>query len=615
MVTAKKLQDVLPGLGQVLRYFWPDVRRQRRLVASTFMALLAGIVFRLLEPWPLKFVIDRVVPSRRPAGVNRYPWLETIDARQLLVAAAVAVVLIALARALVDYTSKVGFFTIGNRVVIKVRDRLFRHIHQLSLSFHNSASSGDLVIRVTRDVSLLRDVAATAVLPLLASVMVLVGMLGVMFWLDWKLTLLAMVTVPLFWFTTLRIGRRIRSSARRQREREGAMAGIAAESIGAIEIVQSLSLQEAFAESFSQRNRASQKSDLKASRLSVRLGRTVDVILSVSTALVMFCGAELVLQSQMSPGDLLVFLVYIKRSFKPAQEFAKYTARLAKAAAAGERVVEVLERKSDVQDLATAVPAPRLQGHIRFADVSFAYGSGRPVLDHVDFELQPGRQLAIAGESGIGKTTLLRLVLRLYNPTEGQVLVDGRDVRQYAIDSLRSQISVVPQDSVLFSVSVRENIGYGRPGATPAEIEAAARLACAHEFIEALPDGYDTVLSERGASLSPGQRLRVAVARAAIRQAPIILLDEPTASLDEENRQAVVEALERLTEDRTTLLVTHDLSLAARADLILFLDQGRLVEFGTHEELVRSSGRYSAMYRLQSTGTFPGRGNGRASVM
>src|SRR5262249_8399170 len=301
-----------------------------------------------------------------------------------------------------------------------------------------------------------------------------------------------------------------------------------------------LSLEGIFDQTFSEQNKKSLSEDLKTSRLSAALRRVVEALVALATALVLWYGAWLVLRNELTPGDLLVFLVYLKTGFKSVQNFARYTGRLAKAAVASERVLDILERAPDVCDLPGAVPAPPLRGCVRFQDVSFAYHPGRYVLKHIDFEVSAGQHVALVGPSGIGKSTLVSLILRLYDPVQGRVLIDGHDIRDYTLASLRGQISVVLQDTLLFAASVTDNIAYGTPGATRGEIEAAARLANAHDFIENLPCGYETILSERGVSLSQGQRQRLAIARAAIRKAPILILDEPTTGLDEENEQAVI---------------------------------------------------------------------------
>ena len=601
MTRRPSMKESVPGLWHVLRYFWPWMRVERRLIAASMGALLLGVVVRLAEPWPLKFILDLVIPTERPPGMHAPSFIGELAPMTLLTISAVALVAITGLRALFDYIQKVGFAKIGNRVLRRVRDHVYVHLQGLSLSFHSKSRSGDLIVRVTRDVSLLRDVMATAVLPLFASVLILVGMAVVMLLLQWQLALLAMVTVPLFGYSTTKISRRIHEAARKQRQREGAMASTAAESITAIKVVQALSLEEVFAREFSNQNTQSQKEDLKAAKLSARLGRTVDVLLAVATALVMWYGAVLVIESRMTPGDLLVFLSYLKRAFNPAKDFAKYAARLAKATAAGERVLALLERTPEVRDLPGAEPAPSFVGAVRFDGVRFSYEEERQVLDGIDFAVEPGRFVALVGPSGIGKSTLVSLILRLYDPVEGRVLIDDRDIRDYTIPSLRSQIGVVLQDTILFAATVRENISHGLQDATPEQVEAAARLANAHEFVRALPDGYETVVGERGANLSHGQRQRIAIARAAIRDARILLLDEPTTGLDEENERTVVEALERLARGRTTFLITHDLRFAARADLVIYLEGGRILESGPPSRLLADGGRYADLYDLQTS--------------
>jgi ATP-binding cassette, subfamily B, bacterial len=597
----KSLHKSVPGLWRIFRHFWPWIRKQRQLIAGASVALFASVILRLLEPWPLKFIFDSVFPVGGRPGGPRVPVLGALDPLTVLTVSVFGLVAIVGLRALLDYYNAVGFARIGNRVLRDIRNHVYRHLHGLSLAFHHQARSGDLIVRVTRDVSMLRDVTATAVLPLLANLLILVGMVVVMLWMQWRLALLAMAIVPLFWFTTVRIGRGIQEASRKQRRREGAMAATAAESISAIRLVQALSLEEVFAQDFSSRNNQSQKEDMKAARLSARLGRTVDVLLAIATALVLWYGARLVLRAELTPGDLLVFLTYLKRSFHPAKDFAKYTGRLAKATAAGERVLDLLERTPEVRDLPHAQPAPPFEGAVRFAEVSFGYTPEDRVLRQVEFEVSAGLRVALVGRSGIGKSTVASLLLRLYDPQEGQVMIDGRDIRDFTLASLRSQMSVVMQDSILFAASVWDNIGYGAPGATRAEIEAAARLANAHEFIQALPQGYDTVLGERGVTLSHGQRQRIAIARAAVRRSPLLILDEPTTGLDEENERAVIEALHRLTTGRTTFLITHNLQHAASADQILYLEHGCITECGSHDELMRLGGRYASLFRLQTS--------------
>jgi ATP-binding cassette subfamily B protein len=586
----------VPRLTAVLLHFWPWIRTERRLIVFSMGALFAGVLFRLAEPWPLKFVLDRIVAV--DPGIA--PALRGLSSVQLLTAAAFSVVAITGLRAFCDYRQRLGFAKIGNRVLRRVRDHVFTHLHGLSLAFHTKARTGDLLIRVTRDVSLLRDVTSTSILPMLASVLVLAGMLTVSLFVEWRLALVAILPAPFFLLSTTRLGRGIHQAARKQRKREGAMAATAAESITAIREVQALSLEGEFAQSFGRKNAESQQQDLKAARLSAKLGRTVDVLGAVATALVLWYGALLVTRGRMTPGDLIVFLAYLKRAFKPARDFAKHTGRLAKAVASGERVLGILERKPEVADRRGAVPAPRFAGAVELRDVEFGYGDDAPVLSGVSLNARPGEFVVITGPSGGGKSTLVSLLLRLYDPRQGSVRIDGRDTREFTLASLRSQIGIVLQDTQLFVGTVGDNIALGCSDRSPDEIEAAARTANADAFIRALPDGYETIVGERGATLSRGQRQRIAIARAVLRRTPILLLDEPTTGLDSRSEASVTEAITRLPGEMTRIVVTHDLRVAEAADLVLYLDHGKVVEAGAPEDLKRAGGRYAALHRMQT---------------
>lgn len=597
----QNLKEIVPGLWQIMRRFWPYICQDLLLVVGALGALLAQVGLRLLEPWPLKFVFDEVITVAPKGNNSGLPWLDGLSPSILLWSCAIALIVIVGLRALAEYSSTVGFALVGNRVLTQVRNDLYQHLQNLSLSFHNQSRSGDLTIRVISDVGLLKEVVVTAFLPMVANTLILMGMVGLMLWLHTELSFLALATIPLFLLTTVRLNRRIKEVSRKQRQQEGAMASTAAEAMGAIKVVKTLSLEKTFAKAFSGQSKKNLRDGVKAKRLAAQLERSVDLLIAIATALVLGRGAHLVSHGSITPGDLLVFMSYLKNAFKPVRDFAKYTGRLAKASAAGERILDLLDQTPEIIDTPQAQPVKEMKGRVQFQGIYFAYEPNHPILKNITFETQVNETLAIVGPSGSGKSTLTSLLLRLYNPCAGKILIDGVDIRNYTVKSLRSQISVVLQDSLLFATTVWENIAYGNPQASEEEILRAAQLANAHNFIKHLPEGYDTILGERGVTLSGGQRQRIAIARAAVRQAPILILDEPTTGLDKDNETNVIDALQRVARQRTTLIITHDLTLAATADRVLYMENGVILEGGTHQQLLEKAGPYATMYQLQMT--------------
>jgi ATP-binding cassette subfamily B protein len=413
--------------------------------------------------------------------------------------------------------------------------------------------------------------------------------------------MIAVVASPVFVYSVTRITRRIKETARAQRSREGSVAATTAEIVSAIKTVQSLSLQNVFAGIFAANNTRSLQAGARAQQLSAGLERTVEVMVAVITAVVLWGGAQAVISKSLTPGDLIVFVNYMRTASRPMRQLAKSLGQIARALASGERILELMHTVPEIRDSENAVELQVREGRIRFEDVSFSYEPGRLVLDGFNLDIRPGQHVAVVGPSGSGKSTIANLLLRFYDPDAGRVLVDGHDVRDCKLDSLRSQTSIVLQDSVLFAVSARENIRAGAARASDADLLVAARMANAHEFLTRLPQGYETVLGERGATLSGGQRQRIAIARAAVREAPIVILDEPTTGLDGQNESEVMTALERLTAARTTLLISHNLKMARQADLIVYLAHGRVLEQGTHQELMALGGEYATTYILQNS--------------
>ncbi|MCV9878280.1 ABC transporter ATP-binding protein [Brenneria izbisi] len=586
----------------VTRQFWPYIRVHYPLISGALAAMLLSTGMRLLEPWPLAFVIDHILSTDK----SRSRWFEAWDTSTLLLMSVVSVILIAALQAAMSYLSTTGLALAGSRVLSAVRSDLFAHLQRLSLTFHHKVKTGDLAMRLTSDISMLRETTITALMPMLVNILILSGMLSIMLYLNWQLTLCAMLPMPwLIWYTR-RTGQKIHDTSRRQRQCEGILAAKVTEFMGAIGTVQALSLEAETIRRLQRDDASSLQQNVRSKRLTAGLERSVDLIIAFAAALVLWQGALAVLNAKMSVGELVIFLSYLKNSFRPIREYAKYTGRLSKALAAGERIIDLFQQRPDISNRPDAIALKNVINEIRFEQVGFHYGQGErqyQVLDHITFSLQAGESVAITGVSGVGKSTIARLLLRLYDPHDGRIMINGRNIRDYTLESLRRQIGFVPQDSLLFGISIRENIALAALGeVTDAQIIAAAKLANVHEFITALPQGYDTLLSERGQSLSGGQQKRLSIARAAIRNSPILVLDEPSTGLDSENEQAVIEALVRLMRDRLSLLITHNLAFAALTDKIIFIEDGCVLEQGSHDALLARRGRYAELWHLQGIG-------------
>lgn len=599
----KTARAAIIGWRRILTRFWPEVRKEKFLLALAWVGLLGEILAQLLEPWPLKLIFDHIIVPEAAVRPLPIPVLNDIPELALLTVLTVCIVLATALKAGASYMSLVSLSIASSRIIAQIRAQLYGHLQRLSLSFHSKARNGDLITRIINDIDRLREVTITAAVPLIVNTLTLVSMVGVMFWMNTELAFIGLLVFPLFVFTATKLTKQIHQVAKEQRKREGAMAATASEAINAIKVVQALSLEGMLEGMFASDNTKSLEDVARTQQLSAGLQRTVELLVAVATAVVLWRGVQLVTTGGATPGDLLVFMTYLKTSFRPTKQLAKHMAQIAKATASGERIIDILDTVPEIRDVRGAIAAPTFQGQVSFRQVVFGYEPGKRILHGLSFEAPPGQRIALVGPSGGGKSTLVSLLLRLYDPIEGNILIDGHDLREYQVESLRRQVSIVLQDSVLFAVSVRDNIAYGALGATDAEIEAAARLANAHDFIMALPQGYDTLMGERGATLSGGQRQRIAIARAAVRRASIVILDEPTVGLDNENEQAVSEALERLTQGCTTFLITHNLQGAVSADQILYLEQGRILEQGTHVELMNLGQRYAALYQIQSAMT------------
>jgi len=563
---------------------WRTLWRLRPFIAphasSIWVALLlligsAGL--DLLKPWPLKFIFDGVLGRRALDGT-------TID---LLVPILALVVAIAAFAGLFNYLEVLVLNRAGRTIIFELRAALFDHLQRLSLRFHTRRSSGDLMTRFTADIKAFGDIFTEDLSELIVNVLFLAGMFAALFWLEWELALVVAAATPLLALVTFHYVFRIKAFSKAERKREGNLASVLHEALATISLTRVFNREEDAKRRFEAESAASLESGLAATLAEERSSWIIDVLAALLTAAVIGLGVRQVLEGRMSPGSLIVFVSYVNNLNKPLRAVMKHANRFARASARLDRVTELLAVDDEIADLPGAVAAPRFAGRIELRGVTFEYEPGRHVLNGIDLVIPERRVVALVGPTGAGKSTLVSLIPRLYEPTRGAVLVDGRDVRAYTLRSLRAQVSVVLQESVLLRASIAENIAYGRPSATREQVVAAATAANAHEFIRRLPEGYDTVLGERGETLSGGQRQRIAIARAVIRDAPIIILDEPLSGLDGASAAVVLEALERLMRGKTVIFITHQLSLARNAEWVVLMADGLVVGDGPPVDVLR----------------------------
>lgn len=584
-----------------LRVFLPWLRplRQRFGLALTVMAIDAAIaVFR---PWPLKVVIDRVLSHRASRVPFLRVWLDNapFSRMEILYGACAATILIALSTGALTYFVTRSMGNLAQHFVFAIRRDFFAHLQRLSLRFHDRQRTGDLITRLTSDTQAIQEMIANGLTVMGTNACLLAGTLVLMFWLSWRFALVSLSVAPLLLWTLVTYKRRIKLASRRARASTSQLASLAQETLASIRIVQGLSQEDQQDERFHVTSESHHQAYLEVVRYQARVVPLVDVFAAIGVTIVMWYGATRVLAGELTTGDVVLFFAYITTLYTPMKGLARSSYLFSKASVAAERIAEVMSVQTEVTDREGARAVKGLKGKIEFRNVSFGYEEGRPVLSHVNLKVRPGEKVAIVGATGAGKSTLVSLIPRFYDPSEGHVVIDGEDIRKYSLQSLREQISLVLQEALLFSGTIRENISFARPGASDEEIASASVTANADEFIQRLPERYDTMVSERGTTLSGGQKQRVAIARAILRDAPILILDEPTTGLDAVAEQTVIDALQRAIAGRTTLIIAHRLTTVRLADRIIVLDGGRIVESGTHQQLLSRNGRYARLYQLQ----------------
>ena len=589
----------------------PERRKRltvRELLKPHTGALLLGLLAvagegaaNLLEPWPLKIVLDNVLKSKE-SHARIMEWIQRFvgtDKLAMLKVACGMVLAIAILDAVCSYAEKYLTTSVGQWIAYDLRQAIYSHVQKLSLAFHDQKRTGDLISRVTSDIDAIQSFITSGLLGVLINAITLIGMIAIMFYLNWRFTLVALSVAPVLFGVVYSYTRRIKKASRAVRKKEGEITSVVEEVLSSIRVVKAFAREDYEVKRLEEQGLEGVEIALRARSLKAKLKPIVDLIVAVGTCLVLWFGARLVLGGTLSAGALVVFILYLAKMYKPMQEISKMTDTYSKAAVGYERIQEILQTKKQIKDSPRAIRAPRFAGRIEFDHVSFHYTPENPILQDVSFSLDAGQVGALVGPTGAGKTSIISLIARFYDPISGAVKIDGTDIRRFQQKSLRQHISFVLQETMLFHAPVWQNIAYGKPAAPRKEIIRAAELANASEFIDKLPEGYDTVIGERGMTLSGGQRQRIAIARAVIRNTPLLILDEPTTGLDSASEKLVFEALDRLMSGKTVIVIAHRLSTIRNADVIFVVKDGRIVERGKHEQLIERHGLYAELHDLQ----------------
>jgi len=579
---------------RLMNYIRPYVKH----LAFAIVCIVLAAAANLYVPWIIKDMIDKVLMERDMAMLN-------------LIAGGIIVVFFF--RGIFYYGQSYLVSFVGQRVVIDIREALFEKFQRMPLAYFDRHQTGEIMSYVTNDVQALQNALVDKLIELVTESSVLVGSIVLMFYLDWKLTFITLITVPLVGQAMNIFGKKLKRSGIVIQERLADINSLLQESISAVRVVKSFVRERHEIARFHRQNELNFQAEMKNVQLTSLLTPTVEFLAAITVTFILWIGGYEVVQGDLTAGALVAFLTYAVNLANPVKRISRIYGTVQRAMAAADRVFDVIDMEEMIHDKEDAVPLPKIEGRVAVKDVSFSYKEGAPALSHVSLEASPGQLVAFVGPSGAGKSTIANLIPRFYEVNEGVIEIDGHDVRDVTLDSLREQIGIVPQETMLFSSSVRENIRYGRLDATDEEIEDAARAANAEEFILQLPQGYETKIGERGLNLSGGQRQRIAIARAILKNPRILILDEATSALDTESEKIVQAALDKLMVGRTSFAIAHRLSTIFNADCIYVIDGGRIVEQGTHAELLAAGGLYSTLYNIQFRGEGEGEKKGEGS--
>jgi ABC-type multidrug transport system fused ATPase/permease subunit len=578
------------------------VRPYRATLLIILIAMLVQTAMSVAGPWPLKIILDNVVGSHKLSPEMAHllgPLLRGEGKMKIAEAAAIAAVLIAIIGATMSYIANYLTTSVGQWVANDLRIKTYHHLQQLSLQYYDKHETGTLLSTVTADVQTIQGFASSSTLGIIVDAFTIVGMLVVMLWLNWDFTLIAVAITPFMLLLVSRFKKTVKKATHEVRKEQSKIVEVVEQGLQSMRVTKAFGRQELAEAQLALVSRATVNASLKARRIKAMLSPIVAVTVSLCTAFVLYRGSSLILAGVMTAGGLTVFLSYLNKFFKPVQDLATMTNTIAQAAVGVDRIRAILDADTVIPQRPEARDPQSLKGEIEFQNVAFAYNDEAKVLTDVSFKIKAGQMVGVVGPTGSGKSTIVSLIPRFYDPTSGSVKIDGVDLRDYKFLPLRDQIGYVLQETILFAGSVRDNIAYGQKDVTDAQILEAAKLANADEFIQRMPHGYDTMVGERGDTLSGGQRQRIGIARAIVRNNPILILDEPTAALDTESEQLVMEALERLMKGRTVITIAHRLSTIRNADKIVVLKGGVVAEEGSHDELIARNGVYAELYKIQ----------------